>query len=59
MDKHDYFSANRYIITDRVFKIGIYWPFYVLSGQQKALSERAGSGMGVGGGGGGLRNAMR
>ena len=52
MDKHDYFSANRYIITDRVFKLGIYWPFYVLSGQQKTLSAKAGSGLGAGGMGG-------
>ena len=57
MEKHDYFSANRYIVTDRVLKLGIYWPFYVLSGQQRALSAKAGSGLGAGSPGG-LRNAM-
>lgn len=32
MDRSDYFSADRYIVTQRGFsglKIGIYWPFYM------------------------------
>ena len=28
MKKFDYFSADRYIVTQRVLKLGIYWPFY-------------------------------
>ena len=28
MDKADYFSANHYIRTQRVLKLGLYWPFY-------------------------------
>jgi hypothetical protein len=28
MKKNDYFSADRYIVTQRVLKLGIYWPFY-------------------------------
>ena len=28
MKKYDYFSADRYIITQRAVKLGIYWPFY-------------------------------
>ncbi|MBR6346627.1 MAG: putative porin [Bacteroidales bacterium] len=54
-DKHDYFSAHGYIRTERCVKLGISWPFYVLSGRNRTLSEHAGSGMGGGGGlGGGL-----
>lgn len=28
MKKNDYFSADRYIATQRQIKLGIYWPFY-------------------------------
>ena len=28
MKKNDYFSADRYITTQRVLKLGLYWPFY-------------------------------
>lgn len=28
MKKNDYFSADRYIATQRMLKIGMYWPFY-------------------------------
>ena len=52
MDKKDYFSANNYIGTQRSFKIGIWWPFYIQSAKLRTLSSRAGSGMGGGGGGG-------
>ena len=51
-DNHDYFSAHRYIQTPRALKFGISWPFYPRLGQQKTLSERAGSGMGSGPAGG-------
>ena len=29
MKKYDYFSADRYITTQRMIKLGIYWPFYL------------------------------
>jgi hypothetical protein len=62
MERHDYFSAANYIHTTRSFKIGIYWPFHPpLSGVNRTLSDRAGSGMGgdSGGGlGGGLGGAL-
>ncbi len=29
MKKNDYFSADRYIVTQRMLKIGMYWPFYL------------------------------
>lgn len=53
MKKRDYFSAHHYISTDRQIKVGIYWPFYVMSGTQKTMSSKAGSGMSGGSGGGG------
>lgn len=64
MSKRDYFSAHRYISTDREIKVGIWWPFYVSSKQQKTMSARAGSGMSGGGGGfggglGGIKNLGR
>lgn len=34
----DYFAADRYIVTQRTFKIGIYWPFYLQPNQNKAVS---------------------
>ena len=54
MKHHDYVSAHHYISTQRSFKFGIYWPFYVMSGKNKTLSSKAGSGFGGGEGGGGL-----
>ena len=50
MERHDYFTAHRYIQTPRVIKFGISWPFYPRLGTQRTLSERASSG-GFGGGG--------
>ena len=50
--KHEYFSADRYILTQRGFKFGIWWPFDVSTRQQKKMSDRAGSGMGGGSRGG-------
>lgn len=49
--KHDYFGADRYIQTQRMFKIGIWWPFDVSPHQHKKMSDRAGSGFNSGGGG--------
>lgn len=66
MDKADYFSAHDYIRTQRSVKFGIYWPFYLQPGGNKAVSAsgglsggssgRSGSGSSFGGfgGGGGL-----
>ena len=34
MKKNDYFSADRYIITQRMLKIGMYWPFYTQPDKQ-------------------------
>jgi len=51
MERHDYFSADGYIHTTRAVKIGIYWPFHPPHGNNRTLSERAGSGMSGGGGG--------
>lgn len=48
MDKADYFSAHHYIRTQTAFKIGVYWPFYLQSSSNKAVS--AGSGLSGGGG---------
>ena len=33
MKKNDYFSADRYIVTQRMLKIGMYWPFYTQPGK--------------------------
>ena len=58
MDKADYFSAHNYIRTQMAFKIGIYWPFYLQSGANKAVNASSGlssgSGESSGGGFGGL-----
>ena len=61
MDKADYFSAHRFIRTQRSVKFGIYWPFYLQPSQNKQVSASggltsgggSGSGMGSGGGMGG------
>ena len=51
MEKFDYFSAHNYIRTQRAIKFGVYWPFYLQSGENKKVS--AGSGLSSGGGNGG------
>ena len=43
MDKFDYFSADRFIRTQRALKFGIYWPFYLQSSQNSTV--QAGSGL--------------
>ena len=58
---HDYFSAHHYIHPARVFKVGIWWPFYPSLGSNKKMSDRASSGLGGGsgsGGGGGLSGGL-
>mgnify|MGYP002520826802 FL=1 len=60
-EKADYFSAHHYIRTQTAFKIGIYWPFYLQTNSNRAVSAGAGlsgggnrggsSGGGIGGGG--------
>ena len=42
MKKNDYFSADRYIVTQRVLKLGIYWPFYTQPGKDTPASQNAG-----------------
>ena len=43
MKKNDYFSANRYIVTQRAIKLGIYWPFYTQPGKDKPAAGAQGS----------------
>ena len=43
MKKNDYFSANRYIVTQRAIKLGIYWPFYTQPGKDKPAAAAQGS----------------
>ncbi len=43
MKKNDYFSANRYIVTQRAVKLGIYWPFYTQPGKDKPAAGSKGS----------------
>ena len=52
LEKHDYFSADRYIRTTRAVKFGIYWPFYTQPGKD---TPSKGSGSNGGGGGGQAR----
>ena len=33
LKKSDYFSADRYIVTQRAVKLGVYWPFYTQPGK--------------------------
>lgn len=53
-EQADYFTAAGYIGTQRVFKIGISWPFYVQPGRSNATgpagSARSGSGGAASGG---------
>jgi hypothetical protein len=45
MKKSDYFSADRYIVTQRVVKLGIYWPFYTQP--SKTVNAQAGAAPGA------------
>ena len=41
MDKNDYFSADRYIVTQRQIKLGMYWPFYTQPAKDTGAAARA------------------
>ncbi|MBO4595677.1 MAG: putative porin [Bacteroidales bacterium] len=38
-ERPDYFSAHRYISTQRSFKLGLFWPFYAQPGRAKSTSD--------------------
>lgn len=59
MDSADYFSADGYIRSQRAFKIGLWWPFYLQPGKQNTMSSRAGSSGGGGGGGGSMLSGLK
>lgn len=40
MKKNDYFSADRYIATQRMLKIGMYWPFYTQPSKHPEHEQR-------------------
>lgn len=44
MKKFDYFSADRYIMTQRVLKVGVYWPFYTQPGKNVGTAGGPASG---------------
>ncbi len=67
-DTADYFSAHRYINTQRIVKFGLYWPFYTQPGKGGSSSRGSAVGGGdlgmprsggTGGTGGGMRQATR
>ena len=58
MDRRDYFTAHHYIQPVSALKFGISWPFYPMTGSNKTMSSRAGSGMGGKGGGTGLGGGL-
>lgn len=51
--KADYFTAAGYINSQRAFKFGITWPFYVFSKKNASMSGSGASGGGRGGAAGG------
>ena len=46
MKKNDYFSADRYIMTQRVLKLGVYWPFYTQPGKVVSTASQGAPGQG-------------
>ena len=44
MLKNDYFSADRYIVTQRAVKLGVYWPFYTQPGKDAPNAQNSDSG---------------
>ena len=44
MKKNDYFSADRYIVTQRALKLGVYWPFYTQPGKDNPNAQSPPSG---------------
>ena len=45
LDQKDYFSADRYIRTTRVLKLGIYWPFYTQPAKDRPGAQNPPEGM--------------
>ena len=39
MKKNDYFSADRYIVTQRMIKLGVFWPFYTQPGKDSPTAR--------------------
>lgn len=69
-DSADYFSAHNYIRPQRAIKLGIFWPFYLQPGRNKAVtggsslgggssSGNSGGSSGLGGLSGGLSGGLR
>ena len=44
MKKYDYFTADRYIGTQRMLKLGVYWPFYTQPAKNTGSAAEAASG---------------
>lgn len=42
MKKNDYFSADRYIVTQRMVKLGVFWPFYTQPGKDLPANSEDG-----------------
>ena len=59
MATNDYFTSHGNIYTQRAFKIGIFWPFYISPNKNGKASASGGANGGVSGGGRstGLKNA--
>ena len=49
MKSADYFTAHGNIYTQRAFKVGIFWPFYIGSNKNKKAASGGGGGSGSGG----------
>ena len=46
LDSPDYFTAHKYINTQRIIKMGMYWPFYTQPGKGRGSSSSSSSGPG-------------
>ena len=42
LDRADYFTAHNYINTQRILKLGLYWPFYTQPGRGGSSSSSMG-----------------
>ena len=60
-DTADYFSAHRFINTQRIIKLGLYWPFYTQPGRGGSSGAGRSSGSDFGGmqGAGGMGSSDR
>ena len=56
--KADYFTADGYIRTQRAFKFGITWPFWILPGTNKSTGMSSGSASGGNRGGSSLPDGL-